>query len=64
MSALADVGGQSVAVYRKLVDSAVVGMVVASALNLSSELRFAVRFSTDMESKLNGFQRLEECVAR
>lgn len=53
-----------VVVYADRLDAAVVGMVVASALNLSSELRFAVRFSTDMESKLNGFQRLEECVAR
>ena len=49
-----------VVVYASEMEVALVGTVVASALNLTSELRFAVRFFTDMESKLNGFMRLEE----
>jgi len=46
--------------YAETLNVALVGTVVSSALNLTSELRFAVRFTTDMESKLNGFVRLEE----
>ena len=49
--------GLLVVLYAQELDVAVVGVAVASSLNLTSELRFAVRFFTDMESKLNGFQR-------